>query len=93
MKIYLIRHGETDQNKVKCLQGRTDIELNAYGKELAHKTAEGLKHIEFEMIFTLSIFAPGLSMLLIATIIGTFAGISTFFTVSTPAAITLSVGI
>ena len=52
MKIYLIRHGETDQNKIKCLQGRTDIELNAYGKELAHKTAEGLKHIEFEMIFT-----------------------------------------
>lgn len=52
MKIYLIRHGETDQNKVKCLQGRTDIELNAYGRELAYKTAEGLKEVDFDMIFT-----------------------------------------
>ncbi|MBQ7775271.1 MAG: histidine phosphatase family protein [Lachnospiraceae bacterium] len=52
MKIYLIRHGETDQNKVKCLQGRTDIELNAYGRELAYKTAEGLKDVEFDIIFT-----------------------------------------
>ena len=52
MRIYLIRHGETDQNKVKCLQGRTDIELNEYGRELAYKTAEGLKEIKFDMIFT-----------------------------------------
>ncbi len=52
MKIYLIRHGETNQNKKKCLQGRTDIELNDYGRELAYKTAEGLKEVEFDMIFT-----------------------------------------
>lgn len=51
-KIYLIRHGETDQNKCKCLQGRSDIELNEYGRELAHKTAEGLKDIDFDIIFT-----------------------------------------
>ncbi len=52
MKIYLIRHGETDQNKRKCLQGRSDIELNEYGRELARKTAEGLKDIDFDIIFT-----------------------------------------
>ncbi len=52
MKIYLIRHGETDQNKRKCLQGRSDIELNEYGRELARKTAEGLKDIPFDIIFT-----------------------------------------
>lgn len=52
MKIYLIRHGETDQNKKKCLQGRTDIELNEYGRELAYQTAEGLKDVKFDMIFT-----------------------------------------
>lgn len=52
MKIYLIRHGETDQNKCKCLQGRSDIELNEYGRELARKTAEGLKDIDFDVIFT-----------------------------------------
>ncbi len=51
-KIYLIRHGETDQNKRKCLQGRSDIELNEYGRELARKTAEGLKEIDFDIIFS-----------------------------------------
>lgn len=51
MKIYLIRHGETDQNKRKCLQGRTDIVLNDYGRELACRTAEGMKEIDFDIIF------------------------------------------
>lgn len=52
MKIYLIRHGETDQNRKRCLQGRSDIELNEYGRELARKTAEGLKDVGFDMIIT-----------------------------------------
>ena len=52
MKIYLIRHGETNQNKKRCLQGRSDIELNEYGRELARKTAEGLKGVDFDIIFT-----------------------------------------
>ena len=52
MKLYLIRHGVTDQNKKKCLQGRSDIELNEVGRELAEKTAEGLKNVKFDYIFT-----------------------------------------
>lgn len=52
MILYLIRHGETDQNKKRCLQGQSDIELNAYGRELALKTAEGLKNVNFDFIFT-----------------------------------------
>lgn len=52
MDIYLIRHGETDWNKVKRLQGITDIPLNAYGIELAEKTAEGLKDVPFDRIYT-----------------------------------------
>lgn len=52
MIIYLIRHGVTDQNKKRCLQGRSDIELNEYGRELAQKTAEGLKDVKFDVIFT-----------------------------------------
>ena len=52
MDIYLIRHGETDWNHMKKLQGTTDIPLNAYGIELAEKTAEGLKDVPFDRIYT-----------------------------------------
>lgn len=52
MDIYLIRHGETDWNKVKRLQGITDIPLNAYGIELAEKTAEGLRDVPFDVAYT-----------------------------------------
>ena len=52
MKIYFIRHGETDWNIVKRLQGATDIPLNENGEALARETAEGLKEIPFDMVFT-----------------------------------------
>ena len=31
MVLYVVRHGETDWNKVKRVQGHTDIPLNEYG--------------------------------------------------------------
>lgn len=52
MNLYLIRHGETDWNIVKRLQGATDIPLNENGEALARKTCEGLKEIPFDIIFT-----------------------------------------
>ena len=52
MIIYLIRHGVTEQNKKRCLQGRSDIELNEYGRELARKTEEGLEKVKFDLIFS-----------------------------------------
>lgn len=52
MELYLIRHGETDLNKKKVLQGWSDIELNDYGRELAQITAQGLKEVRFDMVFT-----------------------------------------
>lgn len=52
MDIYLIRHGETDYNKKRRLQGVTDIPLNAKGIELAEKTAKGLQNIRFDKIYT-----------------------------------------
>lgn len=52
MELYLIRHGETDYNKERKIQGSCDIPLNEYGRELARETAEGLKDIPFDVIFT-----------------------------------------
>lgn len=52
MELYIIRHGETEWNKEKRLQGRSDIELNDYGIELAEITAEALKDVKFDMIYS-----------------------------------------
>ena len=51
MLIYLMRHGETDWNKEKRLQGQSDIPLNEYGVDLAVKTAEALAEVSFDMAF------------------------------------------
>ena len=40
MKLYMIRHGQTEWNKERRLQGRADIPLNAYGIQLAEETRE-----------------------------------------------------
>lgn len=43
MKVYLMRHGETDYNKKGLIQGTLDIPLNEFGLELAEKTKEGFE--------------------------------------------------
>ena len=53
MDIYLIRHGETDYNRGKRLQGVTDIPLNQRGIDLAEKTAAGLRDISFGIDYLL----------------------------------------
>ena len=52
MKIYFVRHGETIWNKEKKIQGRSDIPLNEYGKELGIITAEALKDIPFDIVYS-----------------------------------------
>lgn len=52
MKLYIVRHGVTDWNEAKRLQGNSDIPLNEKGRELARITAEGLKDIPFDHIFS-----------------------------------------
>ena len=49
MLVYLLRHGETDWNKEKRIQGCTDIPINEYGRELARKTRDGLRDTEFDL--------------------------------------------
>lgn len=52
MELYIIRHGETDWNIKKRLQGNSDIELNDYGRKLAQITADALRDIEFDCIYS-----------------------------------------
>ena len=43
MKIYILRHGETEWNKLRRLQGRSDIPLDDKGEALARMTGEGMR--------------------------------------------------
>lgn len=52
MRLYLVRHGETDWNTERRLQGRADIPLNEFGKSLAVKTGKGLDNIKFDVCYT-----------------------------------------
>lgn len=51
MKIYIVRHGETDWNVQMRLQGHSNVPLNAKGIEEAEKTAEELRTIPFEAVY------------------------------------------
>jgi probable phosphoglycerate mutase len=50
----LVRHGETDWNAERRLQGHTDIELNARGIAQAEQMARALKRINlvFDVLYT-----------------------------------------
>lgn len=52
MRLYIIRHGQTDWNRARKLQGRTDIPLNERGRCVAELTREGLKDVAFDIAFT-----------------------------------------
>ena len=50
----LVRHGETDWNAERRLQGYTDIPLNAHGVAQAAQIAKALKkaHFQFDVLYT-----------------------------------------
>ncbi len=52
MEIYIVRHGQTVWNACKRLQGRTDIELNEKGRELAGETGRNLEDTHFDIIYS-----------------------------------------
>ncbi len=52
MRLLFARHGETDWNAKKLIQGATDIELNEIGMQQAQKLADTLKGQEIKCIYT-----------------------------------------
>ena len=52
MLIYIVRHGLTEWNKLKKLQGVADVPLAKEGILLAEKTGEALQGVKFDICFT-----------------------------------------
>ena len=49
--LYIIRHGITDWNIKRKLQGRTDIPLNEEGRRMAKEAAEEYRDVPFDLCY------------------------------------------
>ena len=52
MKIYMLRHGQTDWNVQRKVQGSADVPLNENGRQVADEIAHVLGQISFDRIFS-----------------------------------------
>ena len=52
MKIYVTRHGQTDLNAKKLMQGRSDIPLNETGRAQARAAKEKIGDIKFDAVYS-----------------------------------------
>lgn len=52
MKLYVLRHGKTQWNALRKVQGAADIPLAEEGISLARKVGETLKEIPFDLCFS-----------------------------------------
>ncbi|MFL0245969.1 alpha-ribazole phosphatase [Candidatus Clostridium stratigraminis] len=52
MNIYLLRHGETEENKNRFYYGKLDVSLNEKGRTQALKAREFLEEVNFDKVYT-----------------------------------------
>ncbi|WP_353056351.1 histidine phosphatase family protein [Sporosarcina luteola] len=50
--IYVVRHGQTDWNKDRKLQGRMGLPLNETGVEQAEVLKDKIRKIKFDLVFS-----------------------------------------
>lgn len=73
----LVRHGETDWNAQRRLQGHTDIDLNARGRAQADQMARALKaiNLQFDVLYTSDLMRAAKTAQAIEQIFGVLASI------------------
>ena len=49
--LYVMRHGRTDWNDLRKLQGQTDIPLNETGRQMARKAHDEYANVHFDICF------------------------------------------
>lgn len=52
MEIWVTRHGQTDLNKAKLMQGRVDEKLNETGRTQAKSARESIGNIKFDAVYS-----------------------------------------
>ena len=66
IKLYLVRHGETDGNVQQWYQGSTDVPLNARGIAQAKCLSQFLKQVHFDGIYSSTLQRARLTAELVA---------------------------
>ncbi|KAJ7706979.1 histidine phosphatase superfamily [Mycena rosella] len=51
-RIYVVRHGETRENRESVIQGQLDTELNEAGVEQARRVADALRSVSFDAAYS-----------------------------------------
>ncbi len=51
MRLYIVRHGQTDWNKLSKMQGKIDVPINEIGKNQAQNLKDKLSSINFDICF------------------------------------------
>lgn len=51
-KLYIVRHGQTDENIKNACIGRSDVPLNGIGVSQARKLADKFSDVNFEAVYT-----------------------------------------
>lgn len=52
VRIYIVRHGESEANRAELMAGHSDFPLTDKGREQARITAEALRDVKFDAIYS-----------------------------------------